>query len=187
MVIRPLRFNIILFLAAVVLALPGCQSAETKKKKEVASLRIHLQTAPRSGRSQAISVLRAAPITFQVENGSVLHEGHLDYAKIRETPGGFQIALQMNQQGQRLLEQYTLTNPNRRLAIRVRFGEDPFITDRWLAAPMITHRISDGLLQFTPDATRDEAEQIVIGLNNATGNNATKKKKAEEDLFGGQK
>jgi hypothetical protein len=36
---------------------------------------------------------------------------------------------------------------------------------RWLAAPRITGRIADGRLEFTPDATRDEAERIVHGLN----------------------
>jgi preprotein translocase subunit SecD len=187
MVIRPLRFNIILLAAAALLALTGCQSTESKQKKQVASLRIHLQTSPMSGRSMPVAVLRAAPITFHIEQTSILHEGHLDYARVRETPAGFQIALQMNLEGQRLLEQYTTTNPNKRLAIRVRFGIDPVIEDRWLAAPQITRRISDGLLQFTPDATRQEAEDIVLGLNNAVGHNPQKPKKAEEDLFGGEK
>ena len=37
---------------------------------------------------------------------------------------------------------------------------------RWLAAPRINKRIADGVLVFTPDATREEAEQIALGLNN---------------------
>ena len=37
---------------------------------------------------------------------------------------------------------------------------------RWLAAPMINKRISDGNYVFTPDATREEAERIVRGVNN---------------------
>jgi hypothetical protein len=37
---------------------------------------------------------------------------------------------------------------------------------RWLAAPVISHRIGDGVLVFTPDATREEAEEIALGLNN---------------------
>ena len=39
---------------------------------------------------------------------------------------------------------------------------------RWLAAPVISHRISDGVLVFTPDATREEAEEIALGLNNVS-------------------
>ena len=42
-----------------------------------------------------------------------------------------------------------------------RFGEL-----RWLAAPILQQRIRDGLLVFTPDATREEAERIVRGLKN---------------------
>ena len=36
---------------------------------------------------------------------------------------------------------------------------------RWLAAPMITRRITNGLFVFTPDCSREEAERIVLGLN----------------------
>jgi hypothetical protein len=33
---------------------------------------------------------------------------------------------------------------------------------------VINHRIGDGVLVFTPDATRDECEEIAIGLNNVS-------------------
>ena len=36
---------------------------------------------------------------------------------------------------------------------------------RWLAAPLVQTHITDGLLVFTPDATREEADQIAAGLN----------------------
>jgi preprotein translocase subunit SecD len=187
MVIRLPRFNIILLATAALTALSGCQSPESQHKNQIANLRVHLQTSPMSGRSAPVSVLRAAPITFYVETASILDESHLDHAQLREGPAGFQIALQLNRGGQRLLEQYTTSNPNKRLAIRVRFGIAPFIEDRWLAAPQIQRRIADGLLLFTPDATRQEAEEIVLGLNNAIGHDPARKKKAEPDLFGGPK
>ena len=38
--------------------------------------------------------------------------------------------------------------------------------NRWLAAPVIPSRIGNGVLTFTPDASREEADQIVLGLNN---------------------
>ena len=51
------------------------------------------------------------------------------------------------------------------IAIFSQFGEE--MKDyRWLAAPVINRRISDGVLVFTPDATREEAEEIALGLNN---------------------
>ena len=37
---------------------------------------------------------------------------------------------------------------------------------RWLAAPLITKRISDGVFIFTPDASKEETERIVNGLKN---------------------
>ncbi len=37
---------------------------------------------------------------------------------------------------------------------------------RWLAAPVISRRISNGVLVFTADCERDEADQLVLGLNN---------------------
>ena len=38
--------------------------------------------------------------------------------------------------------------------------------NRWLAAPMISRRISDGVLAFTPDCDHEEAAQLVLELNN---------------------
>jgi len=35
-----------------------------------------------------------------------------------------------------------------------------------LAAPLIQRRISDGVLSFTPDATRADTDEIALGLNN---------------------
>ena len=45
-----------------------------------------------------------------------------------------------------------------------------------MAAPRIARRISNGVISFTPDATRDEAEQIAIGLNNVAIKNGNQEK-----------
>jgi hypothetical protein len=52
----------------------------------------------------------------------------------------------------------------RRLVIFSEFGKK-LSQNRWLAAPLIQRRIENGLLVFTPDATRAEAEEIAAGLN----------------------
>jgi hypothetical protein len=44
------------------------------------------------------------------------------------------------------------------------WGDKPAI-GRWLAAPLISHRMADGVLAFTPDLSRPEADQLVLGLN----------------------
>ena len=66
-----------------------------------------------------------------------------------------------------MLEQGTIGNRGRKIAIFCRSGKD-MKEFRWLAAPAITHRISDGVFIFTPDASRGEAEEIVAGLNNVS-------------------
>ena len=69
----------------------------------------------------------------------------------------------------------------RRLAIAAQFGEKE-VQMRWLAAPVIRKRVTDGILAFTPDASREETELIVRGLNNVAvklGNQPKKKKSAK--------
>ena len=168
MVSRTFRFNIYLLLLASVLAWTGCQTAKAKREKQVAALRVHLEANPGPpGRDQQVSVLRSAPMQIAIEREPFLNEIHLASAELKDTPGGFAITLKLNNKGRWLLEQFTATNPNKRLLIWTQFGVPPEVKARWLAAPLITHPIKDGVLTFTPDATRDEAEQIVIGLNNA--------------------
>ena len=67
--------------------------------------------------------------------------------------------------GKWLLEQKTTTNPGKHIAIFAEWGKK-LKESRWLAAPVIPRRISNGVLTFTPDATREEMEQLVLGLNN---------------------
>ena len=47
---------------------------------------------------------------------------------------------------------------------------------RWLAAPQFTRLISNGILQFTPDASREETEEIAKGLNNIAKKNESNEK-----------
>ena len=64
-----------------------------------------------------------------------------------------------------MLEQYSAANPGKHFAIFGQWGEK-LADGRWLAAPLITHRIADGMLSFTPDMSREEADRLVLGLNN---------------------
>jgi preprotein translocase subunit SecD len=79
--------------------------------------------------------------------------------------GGFALRIQFDHAGTALLEQYSASNRGKKIAVFCQFGEK--LKDvRWLAAPVISRRISDGIFVFTPDATREEAEEIAVGLNN---------------------
>ena len=170
MVHRKQRFNIYLMVALSALLAWGCQSPETKKKREVATLRLHIETNPQGlGHTQVASILREAPFDVTVEQTPFLTEGNIAEAKVINAMGGYAISLQFNTEGKMLLEQYTSANQGRKIAVLSQWGKD-MAQHRWLAAPVVKKRISNGLLVFTPDASREEADEIVLGLNNVSKN-----------------
>ena len=77
------------------------------------------------------------------------------------------IQLRFNTRGAMILSGVTTANRNRRLAVFCAFSQEKSKDKetRWLASPMLNRPITDGLLTFTPDATREEAIRIVKGLN----------------------
>ena len=152
------------------LLLCSCQSPESKRKHSLSTLQIRVEadhSAP--DRTELINIFRSHPITMRVEKAAFLTEGFVTRAEVINETGGFAIRLQFNTQGSWLLEQYSTASMGKHFAIFSQFivyPEGKLNTGRWLAAPKITHRIKDGSLTFTPDATREEADQIVLGLNN---------------------
>jgi hypothetical protein len=163
------RFNIYLALVAAFALLGGCQTDQ--HKKETAALRVHIEMNPDpAGTSQTISVVRSDPVLVTVKREPILTEANLVAAKVIEAPGGPAIELHFDGNGTWLLEQYSAANPGRHFVILGQWGEKP-VHVRWLAALFITHRISDGVLAFTPDASREEADQLVAGLNHLAQKN----------------
>ena len=179
------RFNIYLLLLCAVVA-GGCSSASTDpqkaqkqkekaQKKLSATLSIHPEVAGDAmSFSKRVSVFRQNPISVNVDTAPILTEANVAEARVVQTPSGFALQIQFDHQGTWLLENYTTTSPGRRYAIRCDFGKT-IQESRWLAAPVIPRRISNGVLTFTPDASREEADLIVIGLNNVA-------KKVQDDL-----
>jgi len=108
-------------------------------------------------------------VSVTVEKSPFLTEGEVSEAKVVEVMGGFTLRVQFDRQGTWLLEQYSSANRGKRFAIFSQFVSAPdtkLNEGRWLAAPKISKRITDGALIFTPDTTREEAQQIALGLNN---------------------
>jgi preprotein translocase subunit SecD len=165
------RFNIYLLLVLAALLAAGCQSPEKKRSKALSSLRIHGEaTRDASDRSTGITIFRSNPIMVQVERTPIATEANVKQAKLVQVLGGFAIQIQLDRRGSWLLEQFTTMNRGRRLAVFSQFVVPPAEKpneERWLAAPRFAQPINNGLLLFTPDATEEEAEQIVKGLNNA--------------------
>jgi hypothetical protein len=166
MLVRLFRFNLYLLVVALLVFGSGCASEQHKKKRAAATLSLHLEVSRfETHGTQTISVPREHPIQLTVLMECFLTEADVVEAKLIENPGGFAISMRFDTRGKWLLEQYSAPNVGRHLAIRVQYG-DKLEQERWLAAPTLLHRISDGIITFTPDCTREEAERIVLGLNN---------------------
>lgn len=168
MKIRLVRFNTYLLAA---LLLVGCKSSQEKRetslgrqqKKELSAIRFHLESKGDStGRAEPVPVFRAAPVMVNVITESFLDERDVIKATIIDVVGGFAIRIEFDRHGTFVLDTVTASNKGKRIAILTES-----IDRRWLAAPVIPHRISEGVFTFTPDATREETERIVRGLNNA--------------------
>jgi len=164
------RFNVYFALAAVLVLLCSCkteQQRERDKAKEVVgALRVHIEASSNdAGTTQTISVLRSDPVLITIVDEPILTEANLIAARVINTPGGFAIEVRFDEISASLLEQYSAANPGRHFAIFAQWGEK-LADGRWLAAPLITHRIGDGMLAFTPDCSRKEADQLVLGLTN---------------------
>jgi hypothetical protein len=161
------RFNLYLAAALSLAVFCGCQTQEKKKEKEkVAVLRVHLQASGNeTGGITTVSVMKDDPVSVTFENTPILTEANVIAAKVIDTPGGFAIEVHFDESGAIMLEQYSAANPGRHFVIFGQWGQKA-TSGRWLAAPLITHRISTGELAFTPDITRAEADKLVLGLNN---------------------
>jgi preprotein translocase subunit SecD len=157
------RFNIYLALATLLGLFCGCQ---TPQEKQTAALRVHIETSPDpAGTSQTISVLRSDPVLVTIKSEPFLTEANVVAVKVMDATGGFAIEIKFDENGAWLLEQYSAANPGHHLVVFGQWG-DELASGRWLAAPIITRRISGGRLAFTPDCSREEADQLALGLNN---------------------
>ncbi len=176
MMIYGIRFNLYLSFLLALGTVTGCKSAEHKEKKLLSTLRLHQEINPDPiGRSEDVKVYRESPVHFTVDKVPFLTEANVKEAKVIDVTGGFALQIQFDRQGSWLLEQYT-AKPSKHLVVFSQFvapEEKKMNAGRWLAAPMARTHITDGLFIFTPDATREEAQRIALGLNNVAKKLAT--------------
>ncbi len=158
------RFNLYLLLMAGLVLAAGCASFK-KKDKQMAALRVHIESpASVAGTSETIPVIRSEPVMVTIANEPILTEANIVAASLLTAPDGFAVELKFDQPGSWTLEQFSATNPGKHFVIFGQWG-DKLAKGRWLAAPLINRRMAGGALIFTPDASREEAEQLVKGLN----------------------
>ena len=165
MKIRRVGINtfLLLFLA---LHIAACKTDEEKKRdKELTSLQVCLAAeAPANDRGSAVAIGRTPLMYVKLEKSGFLDTGDILRARLVDNidkVGGWAIAVQFDSHGTLLLDSMTSRYKGMHLAIMLGAKEE-----RWVAAPLINHRITNGYLVFTPEATREEAERYVRGLNN---------------------
>jgi hypothetical protein len=170
------RFNLYLLVALATVLAAGCRTHKDNKSKELATLRIHLESGiDDTSRTKKVPIYRASPVDLTVEQDAFITEAHVASAKVADVLGGFDLQIQLNRQGSWLLQEYSASNPGKHYAIFSQFGEKGK-QSRWLAAPIFSRVISAGMIEFTPDATRDEADEIARGLNNLAKKNESNDK-----------
>ncbi len=150
----------LMLLAASALAQEKTKGKE-KKPKDPEFLRVYFES-PRDTTSRAMEarVGRSSPMVITVEKLPILSESHIKIVEVVSGEGGSSLRITFNRMGRRLLENYTATGIGRRLVLQTQFDEEA----RWLGAPRITRRISDGILLFAPDATPEELDRLVRGV-----------------------
>jgi preprotein translocase subunit SecD len=167
MTICGIRFNTYLLVTLAAALACGCKSSgEKQSKKLLSTLRLHLETISKDTKdTESIPVYREKPIWVNVQKRPFLTEANVSAASVVDEVGGYVLRVEFDGDGKILLEECTAGNRGRRIAIFSQFSKE--LRDyRWLASPVITRRMSDGVLVFTPDTTREEADEIALGLNN---------------------
>jgi len=159
---RP-NINGIFCALAVMCLLSACKTTEEKKEAKAQTIiKVHLETAVSNKPSEAdVPVFRERPMMMHIDTNEILNNMDITGASVVDVQGGFGIRITFDAHGARVLENISANNAGKHLVI---YGAFPEI--RWLGAPRIARRLGKGELIFTPDATREEAERIVLGINN---------------------
>jgi hypothetical protein len=145
--------------------------------KQASSLRLHVEAGSGGVGTGKIQVLRTNSVFLTVERSPFVDEGFIEEARVVEGIGGHMISVRYNSQGALRLQMWTASNPGRHVAVWAKWTEA-----RWIAAPIPPKPLEDGVIIFTPDASREESERIVRGLNNVAiklGNQQKPKKAAK--------
>lgn len=135
-----------------------------RKPKPITALRVHVEARrDLPQRSLPARVGRSNPLNYNIEKLPILIEQNVERVTVLDQPGGFQVRVKYDSTGTRLLESYTAAAAGRHLIVATEIDGET----RWLAAPLVRHRIADGVLSFSPDATREEMERMVHDLEAA--------------------
>lgn len=147
------------FLGCLLLvALVGSGGCASKPPQNAAALSMHLVASPAVPPMKRVTVvLRTPALSMEVNALPVLTTADLEHAELKGQDESFTLRLIFNTHGTIELDRISNNNRDELLVI--------FINSRPVAAPQLKQRIVDGVFEFTPDMTLEEAQQAVEGLN----------------------
>lgn len=133
-----------------------------KRKKDVKRFRVHVESKHDiPERSLVVELGKPNPVKFNAEKLPILNEVHVTKAALLDEIGGFKVQITFNTLGAKILESYTAAAAGRHLLIMTEIDGEA----RWLGAPLIRRRLGEGVLEFIPNASREDMERMVNGLN----------------------
>lgn len=161
MKIGQISFNTYLLWALGAVLAAGCASPDRKKSSP--TVRVYLEVNPaESGKYQTVPIGEKPLFEVTVSKDPFLTEHHIKEARVRDDGlGGFEMSIEYNRPGRWLLEEYSTACRGKRAAVLVTMDD----LTRYVAAPVMNKHIGDGVLTFTPDLTRQEAEDLARRLN----------------------
>jgi hypothetical protein len=174
---RPICFNRYLWclLALAVGVAVGCTSLEDRRKNRVhyTELWLHAVGPQASPDTNRMMIIEVAGMRMPVHRRPFLTEEHLVDATVIDSPGGgYALQLRFDDHGRLLLESHSTANRGNHVAVFARYGirkdqKKTPLEERWLAAPLITRPLVEGVIVFTPSVSKVELYQIVDGLQKA--------------------
>lgn len=155
------NFLLAIFIAAA-MAVAGCASKDDGKGKPLKHIRVHVESRHDiQERALVAEIGGPGALKFSVEKLPILNEVHVERAALVDQPEGFQMRLKFDSLGTRILESYSSAALGKHFAIMTEIDGET----RWIAAPLVRGRLGDGVLTFTPLASREDMERLVAGLN----------------------
>jgi hypothetical protein len=114
-----------------------------------------------------VSLPRSNPMEIAIDKEPFADERDVARADVIKSVGGFAIRIEMTQHGRMTLEAASVSRAGLRLAVFGQWtvGKEETIK-RWLGGPVMRRALRDGVLIFTPDCDKEEADRFVRGLNN---------------------
>ncbi len=150
----------------------GCATTAEEKqakaeKKDFSVIRLFTEVRDPAAAGTRVELPRSSPAAVTIEPESFADERDVIRADVVNAVGGFAIRVQLTEHGRMTLEQASVTHAGRRLVVFGQWtaGEEDTVK-RWLAAPVMRNAQRTGVIVFTPDCDRAEADRFVRGLNN---------------------